>query len=81
MVLGRITMINKEKLKFLPFNLILCLTDWILPFLILTQLTSLDIYLSILISTYIYLNNVVQTCNNDYLEARIKKLEDKNNSK
>jgi len=67
---------NKQKLKYLPYNFLFCITSWFVPFLILSQYTSVDIYLTIIISSYIYLNDVAQSSKNDYFEERIKKLEE-----
>jgi hypothetical protein len=68
---------NKEKLKHLPFNLFFCLTSWVIPFLLITTWTDINTWLAAGISFYIYLMDVGQVSTNDYLEEKIKKLEDK----
>ena len=69
-------MINKEKLKLLPFNFFFCLTSWFVPFLLITTWTDVNTWLAVGISFYIYLMDVGQATTNDYLEEKIKKLED-----
>lgn len=69
---------NKEKRKHLPFNFFWCWTSWFVPFAICASLVKLDIWISILISTYVYLTDVFNTTDKDYLEERIKELEDQN---
>ena len=67
---------NKEKLKHLPFNFFFCLTSWFVPFLLITTWTDVNTSLATVISFYIYLMDVAQASTNDYLEEKIKKLED-----
>ena len=67
---------NKEKLKHLPFNFFFCLTSWLVPFLLITTLTDFNTWLAAGISFYIYLMDVIQASTNDYLEEKIKKLEE-----
>jgi len=67
---------NKNKLKHLPVNLILCLPTWFIVFIILTNWTTLNQWWIAMISFYIYLNDVKQSSTEDYFEERIKKLED-----
>lgn len=69
---------KKEKLKYLPFNFFICLSSWFAPFLLITTFTSLNIWFAVGISFYIYLTDVTQSSKYDYLEDRIKKLEDNN---
>lgn len=67
---------NKEKLKHLPFNFFFCLSSWFVPFLLITTWTTVSVWLAAGISFYIYLMDVRQSSENDYLEEKIKKLED-----
>lgn len=67
---------NKEKLKYLPFNFFFCLSSWVVPFLFITTWTTVNIWLAAAISFYIYLMDVKQSSENEYLEEKIKKLED-----
>jgi len=67
---------NKEKLKYLVFNLFFCVTSWFIPFLLITEFISIDTWMAAVISFYIYLNDVMQSTKNDYMEEKIKKLED-----
>lgn len=67
---------NKEKLKHLPFNLLFCLPSWIGTFMLITIFTEVDFWIATMISFYFYLLDVTQSSENDYLEERIKKLED-----
>jgi len=66
----------KDKLKLLPFQLFWCATSFVLPFVALSTFMDVKIMYSLLISFYIYLSDVTQSCNNEYLENRIKKLEE-----
>ena len=65
-----------EKLKHLPFNFFFCLSSWFAPFLLITTWTNVSVWLAAGISFYIYLMDVRQSSENDYLEEKIKKLED-----
>ncbi len=67
---------NKEKLKHLPFNFFFCLSSWFTPFLLITTCTEINTWLAAGISFYIYLMDIRQSSENDYLEEKIKKLED-----
>ncbi len=67
---------NKEKLKHLPLNFFFSLTSWFIPFSLITTWTDISYWLAAGISFYIYLTDVVQATTNDYLEEKIKKLED-----
>ena len=67
---------NKEKLKHLPFNFFFCLSSWFVPFLLITTWTTVNVWSAAGISFYIYLMDVRQSSENDYLEEKIKKLED-----
>ena len=67
---------NKEKLKHLWFNLLWCITSFVLPFFYLTT-TGLKMEYILIISLYIYFSDVFQSSTNHYLEERIKNLEEK----
>jgi len=67
---------NKEKFKHLPFNLFWCVTSFILPFFILTEMANMNTLASIGISFYIYFLDVKWQTDTDYLSEKIKKLED-----
>jgi len=66
----------KEKLKHLPYNLLIYSPNFGL-YMLITSMLKIDIYISLLISFYLYFSNVANNCDKDYLEERIKKLEDK----
>lgn len=67
---------NKEKLKYLPFNIFWCILSFIVPFFILTEMTQINILASIGIALYIYFLDVKEQTDIDYLSEKIKKLED-----
>jgi len=67
---------NKEKLKHLPFNFFWCVSSFILPFFILTEMANMNMLASIGIAFYIYFLDVKEQTNSDYLSEKIKKLED-----
>ena len=67
---------NKGKLKHLPFNLFFCLPSAIAVFLLITLSSDLNVWSSIGIAFYFYLIDVRQACENDFLEERIRHLED-----
>lgn len=67
---------NKEKLKYLPFNFLWCVLSFIVPFFILTELAQINILASIGIAFYIYFLDVNGHTNDDYFSEKIKKLED-----
>lgn len=70
-------MLNKDKLKHLPFNLFWCLSSGLAPFFILKIFTDMNIIYILLISVYMYLQDVKEITNIDYLEEKIKKLQDR----
>ena len=53
----------------------MCVSSFLLPFLILTDLGKLDTLASIGISFYIYFLDVKSETNSDYLSEKIKNLE------
>lgn len=67
---------NKEKLKHLPFNLFWCISSFILPFFILTEMAEMNTLASIGIASCIYFLDVKGQTDIDYLSEKIKKLED-----
>jgi hypothetical protein len=70
---------NKDKLKYLPFNLLWGADSFILPYFILTDIANINILASIGIAFYIYFLDVKGQTNSDYLEEKIKKIEDIHN--
>jgi len=70
-------MFNNEKLKHLPFNLFWCLSSGVMPFFVLKAFTDISIIPILVISFYLYLLDVKETTNVDYLEEKIKKLQDR----
>lgn len=67
---------NKEKLKFLPFNLFLHIPTFIFIHYLLNDLAKIDNFTSLGFAFCIYLNVVAHSTEIDYLSDRIKKLED-----
>ena len=67
---------NKDKLKHLPFNFFWCASSFILPFFILTEMAQMNTLASIGIAFYIYFLDVKGQTDTDYLSEKIKKLED-----
>jgi hypothetical protein len=65
----------RKKLSYIPINMVTSLSSWFFPFLVLTEFTTIDDRMAIIVSTYIYLARVFQASELDYLEDRIKKLE------
>lgn len=70
---------NIEKIKHLPSNLFWCLSSFIWPFIILTDVAQINTVASIAISFYIYFLDVKGQTDTDYLSERITKLEDLKN--
>jgi hypothetical protein len=69
---------NRKKISYIPLNLFTNITSWFLPFfLIPIFIPTVDDSLLIIISTYIYIDKVFQASEIDFLEDRIKSLEDK----
>jgi len=73
--------IRRDKLKFLYFNLLYCLTHLLVYFLIIKGIFEFDTLTSLGISFYLYSMEVIRQSDNDYLEDRIKKLENYKNDK
>ena len=67
---------NKEKLKYLPFNFLGCVSSFILPFYILTEMAQMNTLASIGVAFYIYFLDIKGQTDTDYLSEKIKKLED-----
>lgn len=68
---------NNRKIKHLPINFLFCISSFLSPFFLISSFTEINIYLATVISFYIYLTEVKQSCENDYLDERIKYLEEK----
>lgn len=66
-----------KKLHYVPFNMFFCISSFLLPMVVLSFI-PIDLWESVAISLYIYLKDVQYESQNDYLEAKIKKLEDGN---
>jgi hypothetical protein len=71
---------NKNKLKYVPFNFFWCLSSFVFPFFILTEILSIGIVESSMVSFYIYLLDIRHQSDMDYLSERIKNLEIKENN-
>ena len=68
---------NKKKLSYLPFNILFCAGNFVGPYLMLSTFSPLGLFWSMVISAYLYLNEVFRYSDRDYLEDRIKALEEK----
>jgi hypothetical protein len=69
---------NKKKISYIPFNLLTNIASWFVPFLLIPMfIPTLDNKIVIIISTYIYISKVFQQSEIDFLEDRIKSLEQK----
>ena len=68
---------NKEKLKFLPVNAFLSLSTFGVAMFFLS-FSNIAIGLQIMIAFYIYWIDAIQHSENDYLDDRLKKLEELN---
>jgi hypothetical protein len=67
---------NKEKLNSIPFNLFWCLSTLSISYVVLSLMSvNYPFYLAFVI----YLIDVKYSSNNDYLEDKIKNLENKLN--
>lgn len=62
-----------EKLKYIPFNLFWCLGTFIFIFIATLEL---PLYSNFWISIVVYMLDVKQSTDNDYLLDKIKKLEE-----
>lgn len=67
---------NKSKLSYLPFNFFYCLTSLIFYGVMLEILLN-DSKTAWMISAFYYIHIVFDRTDKDYLEARIKELENK----
>lgn len=68
---------NKQKLKYVPFNFFWCISSFFIPFFILMEVADFRIFESSIISIYVYLLDVMKQTDMDYLNERIKNLEEK----
>ncbi len=69
--------VQKEKRKFVPFNLLWCFPSFIVPFMILTNLFNFPNWPSAFLSFYIYFLDIHSESQFNYLEEKIEKLEKK----
>lgn len=67
---------NKSKLKYVPFNLFWCAPSFLFPMFILVDMLNFDLLESSLAALYVYLSDVKNQSDIDYLTERIKKIED-----
>lgn len=66
-----------EKAKHLPINLVMCFTDFLLPYLIIIWVVpTIDTSVAFVISFYFYFYRVDNECELDVLKEKIKKLEE-----
>jgi len=69
---------KRKKISYVPFNLLSNISSFLMPLLWLPILTpTLDSKLVYIISIYIYMSRVFQASEIDFLEDRIKSLEEK----
>jgi hypothetical protein len=66
---------NKQKLKYVPFNFFWCISSFFIPFFILVDMLNFDLLESSLAALYVYLSDVKNQSDIDYLTERIKKIE------
>ena len=64
-------MINKEKLKLIPFNLLFCISTFGL-ILFVGIISNTNWYISMIISFVAYIYDVRITCDIEYLQNQIK---------
>jgi hypothetical protein len=70
---------NKGKLKYLPFNLFWCVPSFFITFAILIEVLKLGLFESSIVAIYVYLLDVKNQGDIDWLSERVEKLE--NNKK
>lgn len=68
-------LINKAKLKYLPANLLVCTSSLAVTFILVTSWFQISAWLALGISVYVYLTDVRNQCEFDYINHRIKELE------
>jgi len=67
---------NKSKLKYVPFNMFWCVTSFIFPLFILMEILNFGLLESSMVALYVYLLDVRNQSELDYLSERVKELED-----
>ena len=69
---------NKDKLKYVPFNLFWCISSFLVPFVLASQILTFDTLDSALVALYVYLIDVRNQTDMDYLTNKIESLENQN---
>ena len=69
---------NKDKLKYVPFNLFWCISSFLVPFVLVSQILTFDTLDSALVALYVYLIDVRNQTDMDYLTNKIESLENQN---
>lgn len=69
---------NKDKLKYVPFNLFWCISSFLVPFVLVSQILTFDTLDSALVALYVYLIDVRNQTDMDYLSEKIESLENQN---
>jgi len=62
-----------KKLKYLPLNMLLCISSFVVPFILLVNVID-NALITTAISLYIYLLDVLHSSNKDYLEDMIDEI-------
>jgi hypothetical protein len=70
---------NKDKLKYVPFNLFWCTSSFLVPFVLASQILTFDTLDSALVALYVYLIDVRNQTDMDYLSEKIENIADKQN--
>ena len=70
---------NKDKLKYVPFNLFWCISSFLVPFVLANQILTFDNLDSALVALYVYLIDVRNQTDMDYLSEKIENIADKQN--
>jgi hypothetical protein len=68
---------NKDKLKYVPFNLFWCISSFLVPFVLASQILTFDNLDSALVALYVYLLDVRNQTDMDYVTEKIENLENK----
>ena len=69
---------NKDKLKYVPFNFFWCISSFLVPFVLASQILTFDTLDSTLVALYVYLIDVRNQTDMDYLSEKIESLENQN---
>jgi hypothetical protein len=68
---------NKDKLKYVPFNLFWCSSSFLIPFVLASQILNFDNFDCILVGFYVYFRDVINQTDIDYLSNKVKNIEEK----